>query len=98
MRCLVGTRLCYRVALREVEMSKKPTTHAIWDTMIQRYIIATIIGLIVAIYFFYRMYMQPVTEPVPMSMVVGASIGGLVTCSGIFGIAISLIFKMMGKG
>lgn len=79
-------------------MSKKPITSAIWNTMIRRYIIAAVVGLIIAIYFFYRLYALPVNQPVPMSLVVGASIGGLVTCASLFGIGITLIFKMVGKG
>jgi hypothetical protein len=82
---------------REVEMSKEPMTSAVWDTTIRRYIIVSAVGLIVALYFFYRLYIMPVSEAVPMWIVVGASLGGLVTSSGVFGLAITLFFRLMGK-
>lgn len=78
-------------------MAKQPMTSAVWNTMIRRYIIISAVGLIIAIYFFHRLYIMPVNQPVPMSIVIGASIGGLMASSGVFGIAISLFFKIMGK-
>jgi hypothetical protein len=82
---------------REVEMNRKPVTSATWSTTIRRYAMISIIGVIICAYSFYRLYITPAGQPVPMRIVVGASIGGLMTASGVFGIAVSYFFKMLGK-
>jgi hypothetical protein len=78
-------------------MNKQAISPAIWATMIKRYIVMAAVGAVICVYFFYRMYAMPVSQTVPMWMVVGASIGGLLTTTGLFGVGLNLILQIVGK-
>jgi len=65
--------------------------------MIKRYSVLTVVGAIICIYFFYRMYILPASHFVPMWMFVGASLGGLMAITGAFGVGLNLILQILGN-
>jgi len=69
----------------------------IWGRMIRRYAIASGAGLIVCIVLFSRLYFIPAGQTVPIWMMYGAVLGGVLLFGGLFGIAVSFFFRMWSR-
>ncbi len=69
----------------------------IWGRMIRRYTIASGVGLIACIILFAHLASIPAGQTIPMWMMYGAVLGGVLLLGGLFGIAISFFFRMWSK-
>jgi len=65
--------------------------------MIRRYLALGVTGTVICLYFFYQLYMLPAGQVAPKWIIFGASISGLMGASGMFGLLISVLFKIVGK-
>ena len=69
----------------------------IWKRMIRRYAIASVIGLIACIILFWQLEIIPAGQPVPRWELFATVLGGLLLFGGLFGIAVSVFFRMWSR-
>ncbi len=69
----------------------------IWGRMIRRYAIGSGVGLVTCIILFWRLESIPAGQVVPVWMVDGAALGGVLLLGGLFGVAVSFFFSMWSE-
>ena len=69
----------------------------IWKRMIRRYAIASGIGLVVCAILFPKLAAIPAGQPIPGWLLPTLVVGGLLLFGGLFGIVVSMFFRILGK-
>jgi len=68
----------------------------IWKRMIRRYAIASAIGLVICAVLFTKLANIPAGQPIPGWLLPAIVVGGLLLFGGLFGIAVSVFFRILG--
>lgn len=78
-------------------MEQKTLKQNVWKVMVKRYLVASGIGLVICIYFFWRMYRLPLDSVTPLWFMWCAGLGGIMFLGGLFGVGMSCFLHMISK-
>ncbi len=69
----------------------------IWKRLIRRYAIASAVGLVICVVLFSKLAAIPAGQTIPGWLLPMIVVGGLLLCGGLFGILVSVFFRILGK-
>ena len=78
-------------------MKQHLDTNQTWKSSIRRYQIASAIGFVMCIVFFWLLSRMPINAVPPLWMLWGTGLSGLLLLGGLFGLGMSYFLRAMHK-